>query len=74
MKQLYCHYFDSEERDLHLTDVIPCSNCGVPVCFSSRVNGLCEECNPIRDDPQALLMRALGMKSFYDKCGTFGVE
>jgi len=63
-EELFCHYYSSIEKEIHKTDVNRCSNCGVPVCSSCRVDGMCIECNEIRADEQALADRAIEMKSF----------
>lgn len=62
----YCHYFSSNERQKHITDVKPCTNCSVPVCSSCiTANNLCSECESIGIDPNALRFRAVTMQDFY---------
>jgi hypothetical protein len=63
----YCHYYDSKEREIHITDVKPCRNCSAPVCSSCRTaEGFCEDCDEIKDDEQALLERATSMEALYN--------
>lgn len=64
----YCHYFDSSERQKHLTDVKPCGNCSVPVCSSCRTSqGFCIECEQIKESPDKLRFRAVTMQDYYDR-------
>jgi hypothetical protein len=69
-----CHYFCSAEREIHIKDVQPCSNCSAPVCSTCRTDGLCLECQEIKNDTMALQMRQITISAHYNKCRKFGVE
>jgi len=69
--ELFCHYYDSAEREIHIEDIKPCSNCWVPVCYSCRIGDFCLECDKIKGDPKELLLRALEMGAFYGKWGAY---
>ena len=77
MDMSYCLYFDSDEQEKHMTDVKPCTNCGVPVCSSCRdERGFCLECVRVEavGGEAELYKQAVDAKTFMKRCDNFGVK